>query len=186
MGVGLSEAGLLLNGEAVDIIRASQSEIDFECPELTPGSALTLQVLRGAASSAILHAIAAEPVPAIFSLDGSGAGQAIALLGDSSTVVMQRSPGLPSQPAVRTDQVRLIVNGLSTSEIQVLVGGSVAKVSTVEKMAAGLWSIGFEIPEAAPLGNAVPVTLELTLPYGKVAGSNVTTIAIEPRSETDR
>jgi uncharacterized protein (TIGR03437 family) len=185
IGAGLSEAGLLLNGESVDIVRASQSEIDFVCPELVPGTALDLQVRRGSASSTVLHANAAEPVPAIFSLDGSGAGQAIALLGDSSTVVMQRSPGLPSQPAVRTDAVRLIVTGLSTHEIQVLVGGNVAKVSSIEKMAAGLWSIGFEIPEAAPLGNAVPVMLELTLPYGKVVGSNVTTIAIEPRSETD-
>lgn len=197
VGSGFSQAPedtitLLLNGESVDIVGSSATEIDFVCPEFTAGTAIALQVRRGSSSSEVLRAVAAETNPAIFSLDGSGTGQAMALHRENAIVVMQRSPETLSQPAVRTDTIRLIVNGLASvtgdisDQVSILIGGAGVKAKSVEKMDGGLWSISFEIPEAAPLGDAIPVTLEFTLPYGKPVVSNVTTIAIEPRSETDR
>jgi hypothetical protein len=81
----------------------------------------------------------AEAAPGIFSLDGSGIGQGVALLGDTEKVLMMRSPEVLSQPAVRQDLVSIPVTGLGRAaanfpdRIQVVFSQTVVPAEAVTR-----------------------------------------------------
>ncbi len=183
---------LSLNGEPATVIAATAREITFQCPDLAPGTALYFQARHGDHSSNILDSVMTDAAPGIFSLDGSGAGQGIAYLGDSGMVLMLRSPDVPSQPATRRDQIAIAVTGLgleaaqAPERLQVTIGESTVPVESVTAVAPGIWQVGVRVPEEAPLGLAVPLRLTLTSADGRILNSNAVAIALEARNEEDQ
>ncbi|MFN0165739.1 MAG: putative Ig domain-containing protein [Bryobacteraceae bacterium] len=192
-GTGLGkEVQLSINGEPATVIAGSAREMTFQCPDLDPGTTLYFQAKRGMHSSNTLDSIMADAAPGIFSLDGSGGGQGIALLGDTGKVLMLRSPEVLSQPATRQDLISLLATGLgreafdSPNRVHVLLGRFVVTAESITAAAPGIWQVVVRVPEEAPLGDAVPLRLVLARPGERTVDSNLVSIALEARNPEDR
>jgi uncharacterized protein (TIGR03437 family) len=197
-GVGLGknlageEVRISVNDQAVTAIGGSMSEIVFPCPALAPGVPLRIQAQRGERSSNVLTSVMAEAAPGVFSLDHTGSGQGAAVLNGTGNVLMQRSPEPLSQPATRGDTVSILATGLGVDvanapdRLEVWMGNAVTYAQSVTLRSPGAWEVIATVPEGTTLGDAVPLQLQLTLSEGRVAKSNLVTIAIESRGEQDR
>ncbi|MEO7146112.1 MAG: putative Ig domain-containing protein, partial [Bryobacteraceae bacterium] len=182
VGLGKSASGddvkISVNSEFAVVTGSSDTEIAFVCPDLPPGTPLSVQARRGARSSNTLTETMAEAAPGIFSLDGTGTGQGMALASASSMVLMHRSPELPSQPAVRRDPISILATGLGSggvtdpTRLQVSIGEVAVRPESVSVKSPGVWEVLVKIPETAAIGEAVPLRLELTLTDGSIAAGN--------------
>jgi uncharacterized protein (TIGR03437 family) len=196
VGLGKNRAGedvrISVNDDPVKVIGSSMKEITFPCPELAPWTPLHIQAHRGERSSNVLESVMAEAAPGVFSLDGTGSGQGVAMLRETGDVLMLRSPELPSQPATRGDLVSILATGLGPDvanepeRLQLVIGDAVAYVQSVTRSSPGAWEVIAKVPEAATLGDAVPLQIQLTLLNGRLLKSNLVTIAIEARGEQDK
>lgn len=131
-----------------------------------------------------------EIAPALFTIDGSGGGQAAALLANTATVADS------SDPAARGDYVECfgsgfgpLTNSVPDGEpasltqlaftkypVSATVGGQPAAVtfSGAAPGLVGIYQINIQIPASAPVGNAVQVVLT-----EQGVDSNPVTIAIQ-------
>ncbi len=193
VGLGVDQAGeavqVSVNQEFVAVVDSSPKEITFQCPDLIPGTPLSIQAYRGSRSSNVLDSVMAEAAPGVFSLDGTGSGQGLVLLGGTDQVVTMRKAQLPSQPALRKDLISILATGLGVEaqarpeEVQVVIGESVTSAQSVTPLSPGLWRVVAKVPDHAAFGDAVPLRLQLTLPGGRDVGSNVVTLAINAKDD---
>jgi uncharacterized protein (TIGR03437 family) len=181
---------LSINGEPVTVVYGSPKEITFVCPDVAPGSSLHLQAQRGDLASNVLEIVMAEAAPGIFSLDGSGHGQAVAVLGGTDQILMVRSPEMPSQPAMPADTIAITATGLgkdvTPDRLEVRIGAAAATPESVNAAVPGVWQVWVRIPETAFPGDAVTLRLSLMLPDGRTVESNEVIIAIETGGDQDR
>jgi uncharacterized protein (TIGR03437 family) len=191
---------VMINGTYVPIFYAGEFQINFQCPTLAPGQAISLQVRSSTGSSAMLWSKQQYVTPGIFTLDGSGTGQGAILLSGTNTVAMPHVNGIPSQPAKPGKLISIYAAGLGpvsadlpagqpaplhtlvTAEalIDVLIGGSKAQVqfAGLAPGFVGLYQVNAQIPKGTPAGNAVPVEIIAHLADGTAVNSNQVTIAV--------
>ena len=140
------------------LVYAVSGRIGAVVPYTVTGKKTTEMVVeyRSKRSEAVVVPVL-ESVPALFTLDASGKGQA-AMLNDTGCCNSSRNP------AVRGTEVSLYATGEGqlppgrvASNISVTVGGARAKV--VYTGLVGSLQVNFRVPENAPVGDRVPLVL---------------------------
>jgi len=199
----LGDIQVLVAGVAAPILYASPSQINFQMPGATPvGGYEEIQVVRastGAVLASWLFQIEAES-PALFTVDGSGNGQVVALNQDGS---LNNS----GHPAKASSYVTLfgtgqgVVAGMppdghpapsspllpANPALKVFINSDFVPQGDIEFSGlapgfVGLWQINVKVPANVPPGD-VPVFLDLN-GINSVLDANgnrrTTTIAVTP------
>ena len=187
---GIAKTELTVNGDSVDIILASETELAFRCPENASGSVLRVQVATSFGVSNTFRVKGLDAAPGIFTLDGSGTGQGLVFLSGTGDVAALTDPGFPSQPAVPGDTLSLVVTGLpdmfaehaAPSLVQVTIGHFAAEVLSLAGIDEypGVKMLAVRVPRHAPVGDSIPVQV---FSQRQEAESNTVTIAIAPAAE---
>jgi uncharacterized protein (TIGR03437 family) len=189
------------NGTNLPVLYASEFQVHVQCPQLAPGTPLTL-VVQGSngSSSPALSSIAQYATPGIFSLDGSGTGQGAIIIANTGTVAMEHVDGMPSQPVNAGDYISIYATGLGpvsaklapgqpaplntlvflTPKLDVLINGFATEVefAGLAPGYTGLYQVNAKVPAKTAANAAASVQLVVHLPDGTGALSNVVTIAI--------
>ena len=194
-----------VNSSDARLLFVGSRQINLQCPSLRPGEALSITVERTdtgeTASWSAPGVTMQEASPAIFSLDGSGTGQGLVIVGSSAKVAMFPTADLDGQAAEPGDQLVIYANGLGlvdnevdpgepaassplsqvVATVQVKVGDVLLPVSFagLAPDTAGVYQVNAVLSDAVPTGPEIPVSLVVTLPDGTVLESNIVTIAIQ-------
>ena len=174
-----------INGELTAVLYASWTRVDFQCPNTSAEAGLDITVETSAGASSPLHAAMQEATPTLLPARSSNPGQGQITLAGTNHLATTRDSNASGEPAQNGDLVSIHATGLgasvSSSSIRIVVGGVDAQVQSVVPAAdaAGVFLINVRIPAAAPLGDAIPVQLEMISPTGRRLFSNTVTLAIE-------
>jgi uncharacterized protein (TIGR03437 family) len=201
-----------LNGVRVDVSSRSarllyvgDKQINLQCPMLPAGEQLSITVERtdtGATATWNAPGVSMKAAsPAIFSLDGSGTGQGLAIIANSSKVAMFPTPEFDGQAAEPGDHLVIYANGLGLVDNEVALGEPAASSPLSQVLAtvrvrvgdvllpvtfaglapdtAGVYQVNLVLTDNVPTGPEVPLSLEVQLPDGTMVQSNVVTIAIQ-------
>jgi uncharacterized protein (TIGR03437 family) len=147
---------------------------------------MSISLETGDGRSVTASVASRDSAPGIFTVDGSGQGQAAATIFNGSRLAMARNYRYSSEPAQPGDTLSIAVTGVSSSadpgRLSVVIGDLKVPVDEVHVVTgrAGVKQIAVTIPSSAPTGDAVPIVVEELLPDGSAASSQKTTIAIEP------
>jgi uncharacterized protein (TIGR03437 family) len=198
--VQLAGLQVMVSGNPVPILFASDSEVKFQCPMLAPGTPLDIVVegpgnLMQSAAASVMESAS----PELFSL-GAG-GQGVVLLGATSELAMLNGQASASRPARAGDSLTIYASGLGVfngtlaagtpapagsaiplqNQVRVVVGGTeIDPVSAgLAPGTVGLSQVDFALPPGLSPGPAVPLYLKVMLPNGAVVESNEVTIAIQ-------
>lgn len=122
VGTTLAGTQVFFNGLAAPILYASQSQVNTIVPyEMASQQEVTIQVAYQGILSSETKLPMAETAPAIFTLDGSGGGQAVAINQDG-TLCDARNP------AARGSYVTLYFTGGGTTTSPGITGGVLGSV----------------------------------------------------------
>ncbi|MDP8981073.1 MAG: hypothetical protein M3O35_10825 [Acidobacteriota bacterium] len=196
MTMGDSVTGL----NPVPLFFVSPGQVNFQVPRfgVTVPTPIKLTLTQGAFTSSLT--VTLRPFsPGIFTTNQGGSGQASALINGTASVVAPVGTFPGSRPIKRGEYIQLYATGLGdvtnrpslgspspsnplafTVQTPVITLANVPIVpsdipfSGLAPGFVGLYQINFKIPDTAPSGNAVPISLTI----GGVA-SNTATIAIE-------
>jgi uncharacterized protein (TIGR03437 family) len=171
-----------VNGDYVPVLYASGTRVDFLCPSFAPGVPLHVSLETAAGQTGPIDSPMQEAAPGIVTADGSGRGRGMILFPGTSELAVVRNPLVSGEPAQPGDTVALRVTGVSPdADATINIGGVNAPVESIRPSTelAGLSEVLVKIPAGAPVGDAVPVRLDLPLQGGEIRESNVVTMAIE-------
>jgi uncharacterized protein (TIGR03437 family) len=176
-----------INNQAVPVLFSSATTVSFQCPALNPGTQLSLVLETAAGRTEALTGSMQAATPTIFSLDGSGQGQGMVSFSDMGGLAMERNYRVTAHPAQPGDELVIWATGLGWADgkpseaVRVKIGGLNAGVESAQPVFghAGLFAVRVQVPAAIPVGNAVPVQLELSTPGLQQASSNIVTAAFE-------
>src|SRR5579883_1727170 len=178
-----------VNGDPVGMLYASQTRVDFLCPNLPISTQLQVSLKTDAGAAAPVSTIMVDTALGIFTWDGSGHGQAAITYADGTNLATVRNYQAPGQPAQAGDHLVIRVTGIPAGDSAVRplvrIGDTYAVVEFVRPAAgaAGVSEIGIALPTTPQLGDAVPVRIQLPQANGRPAESNEATIAIEAVQE---
>jgi uncharacterized protein (TIGR03437 family) len=200
----LSDTQVLVNGTAAPLFFVSPGQINFELSNSLPaGGTATIQSVRASTGqvygSQEIQLASADP--ALFSLNGSGAGQVVAVNFTDNSVNTSANPvvrgqvlilygtGLGPVPNPPPDGQGSPVAIPGTSAPQILLGSSATSFVTASNVTfsglsslVGVWQINLTIPSDAPTGGSVPIRIfQNSIPSidPNQTGSTGTTIAIK-------
>lgn len=173
----LAGVQVLINNVAAPLYFVSAGQISAIVPFGTTGSRATIMVDNNGTRSNTVDVPLAATAPGVFSLSQSGAG-AGAILKSNFSVVSG------SNPARRGDSILIFLTGLgavspavpdgapgpvsplsnTTQRPVVRIGGAAATVtySGLAPGFSGLYQLNVIVPNTAPFGQAVPVSIETT------------------------
>jgi uncharacterized protein (TIGR03437 family) len=183
--VKLAGTHVNVNGTPAPVLYADSTRVDFLCPQIRTGTVLEAVVETEAGRSEVVKTVMQQLSPGIFSLDGSGHGQGLVSLRGAPELAAVRDFTNAGQPAQPGDYLSIRATGLRLDEPSagmplVKIGGIPVQVNAVDKVVgfAGVFDIRVQLPEGAPTGPDVPLTLEF--PGQDNGVSNTVSIAIEP------
>ena len=175
-----------VNGSFMPVLNASPTRIDFLCPNVEAGTSLEINLETPSGSTEPVQTTMAAAQPQLLRVRESVGKQALATIADTNRIAMMREYHAAGEPAQSDDVVSFRATGLGIADsyagsILVRVGDVDAQVESVlpARDAAGVFLIQVRIPAAAPLGDEIPVLLELVTPNGQRHSSNTVTLAIE-------
>jgi uncharacterized protein (TIGR03437 family) len=175
----LSGARVKVNGVYAPVVYASQTLVQFLCPNEAAGTALetVLETSSGAAPAIRTDMQAVSPV--VLSADSSAQGLIVLPERAKIAAVRDVNGGEPAQPA---DSLLIRATGLGNDlPVAVKIGAAYAEVGSITPVdgAAGVWHIRANVPAGVTFGDAVPVRLEVQS-NGQTVESNTVTMALEP------
>ncbi len=200
----LSGVSVTVDGIAAPMLYVSRTQVSIQIPfEVTPGANKQIALNNGGSAAPNLAVTVAATNPAIFTANGSGAGQAAALNYNSVTTAY--SLNSIANPALIGGTVVLYLTGagdydtggsttsLVTAELLplasppptfasppvVTIGGvnaSVTYAGAVPGSLLGLVQLNVQIPTGASTGNASPVSVAI----GGVTTQTGITLALHP------
>jgi uncharacterized protein (TIGR03437 family) len=178
-GTRLGESGtrVLVDGIEAVVMQASAEQVIATIPKETePRRSASIVVEFEGRPSLPFTVPIATTAPATFTLDGSGIGQATAFYTDLSlnTVI---------NPAQKLSLITLFITGAGTelpppSGWSVSIGGALAEVvyaGAAPGLPSGVVQLNVLVPQAAPLGNEIPLFLIL----GGAVSQQGVTIAVQ-------
>jgi uncharacterized protein (TIGR03437 family) len=188
------------NGTYLPVLYASEFQVNVQCPQLAPGTPLTLVVEDSNGSSSPLSSTMQYATPGIFTLDGSGTGQGAIVSANTGILAMPHVDSLPSRPVKAGDFISIYATGLGpvspnvpsgqpapvdslihlTPKADVLINGLATEVQFAGMAPGyiGVYQVNARIPPKTAPGNAVSVQIVVHLPDATGALSNVVTIAV--------
>jgi uncharacterized protein (TIGR03437 family) len=173
-----------INGNYVPVLYASVQRVDFQCPNVDPGTVLSISAETSAGVTNSVQTTMQPLTPGLYSADGSGQGQGMVTFLGTSLLTTIRSYLTSGQPAEAGDAISILATGIgsgATQFQQVQIAGSYVSIDSVQPMPgmAGAYQINVTVPAGVPVGDAVPVVLLVTAPDGTLITSNTVTIAVE-------
>jgi uncharacterized protein (TIGR03437 family) len=194
----LANVQVKVNGEAAPMLFASASQVNFQCPQLTPGSPLdvTLIAENGSVMTAASSTMAAA-APSVFTVGETTQG--VIRIASANQIAMPKTEGTPSRPASPGENLEIYVDGLGEvmnavpagsgaadnqiqlrNQIRIFVGDVQIAPASAEFAPGtpGVFQIDARLPQNVPTGLAVPLHVQVLLPDGSVAESNQVTLAI--------
>jgi uncharacterized protein (TIGR03437 family) len=181
----LAGAKVSFDGKYVPIVYASPSELILVCPDLV---AANIIVEASSGRSAPVQMQLQGTAPGIFTMDGSGTGQASASIEGGVLIAAPRNYLYAAQPAQPGDHLTIPVTGLNpnTSFItSAQIGDLYVPVDWIRPVAgwAGVMEVGVTLPAAVRTGVAVPLVLQQFGQDGRtMVVSKPVSITIEPVS----
>ncbi len=191
-----------VNDAYMPVLYAGENAVNFQCPQLTAGSPVSLTVESDTGTSSTFSSQMNFATPGIFTLDGSGKGQGAILIANTSKLAMTPVSGIPGQLAVPGGWVSIYATGLGPTDVKI-ASGAPAPLNPLAKVTApldvlvdgqhaqvnfaglapgynGLYVVNAQVPASTLASNAVPVQIAVHLPDGTVALSNSVTIGVAP------
>jgi len=166
-----------VNGVAAPVLYASANQVAAVMPFGIAGSLTQLYVQYQNVTSAPFNLSVASQIPAIFTLNGSGAGQAAAINNKDGSINGAASP------AKVGDYVQLYITGAGQTSpsgtdglinaaplpvpvgtVKVTIGGQTANVNFAggaPGAVAGVIQVNAQIPDGVTTGGAVPVVVQV-------------------------
>jgi uncharacterized protein (TIGR03437 family) len=189
-----------VNGRASPLLFVSASQVNFQCPQLSPGSPLDVTV--EAESGASLRAdsgLMAAAAPGVFTMGATNQG--VILSAATNEIAMPHTEGIASRPARPGEYLTIYATGLGNvvdgvaegsqrpldrqirleHKVRVVVGG-VGVDSAFAGLApgmAGVFQVNVWLPPNVPAASAVPLHLEVILQDGTVVESNTVALAVD-------
>jgi uncharacterized protein (TIGR03437 family) len=165
------------NGVAAPVLYASSNQVAAVVPYGISGSLAQMYVQYQNATSAPFNVAVASQIPAIFTLNGSGTGQAAAIDNKDGSI------NGAARPAKVGDYVQLYITGAGQTnpagtdglinagpgpvpigEVKVTIGGQTATVNFAggaPGAVAGVIQVNAQIPDGVTTGGAVPVVVQV-------------------------
>lgn len=182
----LSGTRVLVNGIPAAVLIASASRVDLLCPAAIAGTPLAISVETAAGKSNELRTSMRESVPGLFTIDGAGTGQALAVQDGSLDLAAIPNARFAGKPALVGDIVAFRATGIgcdtqTASRLNLKIGTYLIPPVALRPLAghAGICEVLASIPAVA--GDAVPVTLLFVQSDGQQTASNEATIAVTER-----
>jgi uncharacterized protein (TIGR03437 family) len=186
----LAGVQLKVNGSAVPLLYASESEVRFQCPALAPETPLELSLEdESGGVLAEMESVMQAAAPSIFTvgssdqgvihIDGRGAPQLSARRGEDLSIFASGlgdvmgdvAPG-GAAPADRLLQAKNRVR-VAVGEVEVDPSFAGLAPGTV-----GVYQINLRLPASIPADPKVPMEVRVTLADGTVVSSNQVTLAV--------
>jgi uncharacterized protein (TIGR03437 family) len=188
-------------GDPAPLYYVSPTQVNFQCPLVTPGAPIQVNVNTPAGPKSPVSSTAQAVTPGLYAFGPNGTGQgAILISGTNQLVTGSPNPIIPGRPAQPGESVEIYGNGFgatdsvwpvgmpapidrlirATSPVRVVIGGFETEPSFVglEPGGVGLFQINAVVPLLAPAGNSIPVYARVYLDDGRVINSNTVTLAI--------
>jgi uncharacterized protein (TIGR03437 family) len=148
-----SSAQVLLNGVAMPVLYASDSQINFQIPSGFPVGAATLQLNNGSVNAYPMY-LQIDAAPAVINLPASGAS---ALLTPSGTPLQVVNAGQLATVQV-TNIDPAIVN--APTRVSVTLSGVPMAVQSVTAMGGGVFQVQFAVTQSFA-GSQVPLVVSV-------------------------
>jgi uncharacterized protein (TIGR03437 family) len=182
----LSGTRVLVNGIPTAVLFASARRVDLLCPAAAAGAPLAISVETAVGRSNELHTSMREGVPGLFTTDGTGTGQALALRDGSLDLAAIPNARYAGKPALPGDMVSFRATGIDCHPqtaplLSLNLGAYLVPAVDARPLAghAGVCEVLARVPVAA--GEAIPVTLTLLLSDGQQVTSNEGTLSVAAR-----
>jgi uncharacterized protein (TIGR03437 family) len=202
----LTDTEAFIGGQPLPLIYAGSGQINALIPQnLKPNTSSQLIIQRGSMLSAASVLTIAKYQPGIYTLDLSGGGQGIVEIAGTTLIAAPTGEG--SRPVSRSEYLVIFATGLgpvvgpngeqppadgaaapittvyqTTGVVSATIGGVDAPVlfSGLTPLVVGLYQINVQVPSAAAVGDAVPLTITVNDPLtGQGFQSNSVTIAVQ-------
>ena len=182
----LDSITLRLNNIAAPLIVTTGQQINFQLPwELEGQSQATVVASIGSLALPSITVNLANTAPGIFTMNQSGSGQGAILISNSAIIAAPATsiPGWTSRPANRGEYITIYCTGLgpvtnrpltaapalrnplsaTTSPVTVTIGGVsvIAAFAGLSPDFVGLYQVDVPVPQNAPTGSAVTVTVQV-------------------------
>src|SRR5260370_14625524 len=127
-----------------------------------------------------------ESAPAIFTVDGSPQGRALAVHANSGELAALPDFRLRARPALSGERISVWATGIecaASPQLWLNLEGQPVAVDSAQPVSqmAGICEIAFRIPENVA-GDSVSLVMETTRSDAVVSSSNRTTLALQPPS----
>jgi uncharacterized protein (TIGR03437 family) len=189
-GAALGPTGVLFDGTPAPILYSGPGQINLIVPYAVQKPSTQVQVMQGSQSIAQLQVAVVDTSPAIFALDGSGAGPGAILNQDYSV-------NTPSTPAAKGSAIMIFATGAGQTNppgvdgqiaaapypqpllpVSVRIGALQAQVlyaGAAPDLVAGMLQVNCIVPPGSPSGWTVPIVLTI----GTVSSQPGVTLAIQ-------
>jgi uncharacterized protein (TIGR03437 family) len=189
----LSGTRVLVNNQPAPIIYTSSRQIGFAAPNgLAPDVPVTVQVEYGGATSSAVNMVSAPASPGLYTLNGTGLGQAVAFHTDpaKNDLVLNTESSPASKGFLMTFYATgagvtspppsdgAIATGASSTNfpgVAFLLGDVAAEIlyaGAAPGLITGILQINVRLPDNVPVGKNVPVTLRIGS-YSSPVGTTV-------------
>ena len=174
-----------VNGARTPVLSASARRVEFLCPAAAVGTALGITVRNDAGSSKELQSTMLADAPGILTVDGSGKGQARAMVAGSSEYAAVANPHFPGSPAVAGDSLLFLATGIacdansSNGSLQASIGRHLSPILSIQPSAAyaGICELTVSLPYGIA-ADTVPFWFDVVHFDGTVGRSNSVSIAV--------
>ncbi|MEP6960706.1 MAG: putative Ig domain-containing protein [Acidobacteriota bacterium] len=175
--VTLSDVVVLVGGVPAPLYYVSSSQVNAVLPRSSsPGVQYQLVLQRSGKASAPVNVVVAAVRPGLFTLNQQGSGQAAALLAGTASLASASTPvargavlelygaafgAVDHPPAGDGEPASLTQFARTDAPVSATVGGRAAEVlfSGLTPGSIGLYQVNIRIPDDAPIGAAVEVTV---------------------------
>jgi uncharacterized protein (TIGR03437 family) len=181
----LSASRVRVNGALTPLVYASQTRVDFQCPNVPAGSPLSITLETPSGTSAAVQTTMLEATPTLLRAQGANDSQGAITIAGTDRLATERDFLDAGEPVHADDVVSIratgVVSDSQAAGLFVKIGDIDAQILSVAPApdAAGVVIISARIPAGASLGGAIPVRLEMIAFGGQRLSSNAVTLAIE-------
>jgi uncharacterized protein (TIGR03437 family) len=171
------------DGKYAALVYASPSEVIVVCPDVASAN-VTVEAASGRSSP--VHIQVQGSAPGIFTVDGSGTGQASASIEGGILIAAPRNHLYAAEPAQPGDHLSIPVTGLNSNTsftTSAQIGDLYVPVDWIRPVAgwAGVMEVGVTLPTAVRTGDGVALVLKQLGQDGRtIIISKPVSIAIEP------
>jgi uncharacterized protein (TIGR03437 family) len=178
----LGDTRVLVNGAYTPILSASTSQVEFLCPLLPARTPLDIAVETTSGQSNTLSTVMEESAPAIFTVDGSPQGPALAVHANSGEIAALPSYRLRARPALSGERISVLATGIACApspQLWMNLGGQSVTIDSAQPapQMAGVCEIAVRIPDNIA-GDSVSLSIETMRSDAVVSSSNRTSVAL--------